>query len=307
MQSFALSVQSAAGACGRSLDLLDSVDAAGNPPSGGALVSRIQVCDGSQSAYQINVGTAQAFRAFVTDLASAGSSIDLSGTTAATYKASRPQLNLAIAPQDVSFTSDAVVNAASFSSALAPGGIVSIFGSGLSGPGTSTAVEIDGAAAPVLAASPFQINAQIPENVMPGVHTIQIRSAYGTAQQQVAISEFAPAIFLIGNPPSGAVVNQDNSLNAASNPLARGQVLVIYATGLGRVVRQGPFSVAANPVNAVVNGTEIPAVFAGLTPGFIGLYQVNVLIPTGTAPGLGISLALRQAGAQSNTVPVSIQ
>jgi uncharacterized protein (TIGR03437 family) len=307
MQDFALNVQSAMGSCGRSLDLLDPVDGAGNPPSGGALLSRIQVCDGVQAAYQITVGVSQPFRAFVTDLASAGSSTDLSGSAPATFKASRPQFNLVVAPQDLSFSSDSVVNAASFTSGVAPGGIMSIFGTGLYGSTTPTTVEIDGTPATVLAASPFQINAQIPESVIPGTHNMLVRSAFGTAQQPIIVSPVAPAIFLIGSPPAGAIVNQDNTLNGPSNPLARGRVLIIYATGLGNVNRQGPFSVTAAPVTVILNGQEISADFAGLTPGFIGLYQVNVLIPTGTPPGLGLSVAIRQDGVSSNTTLVAIQ
>src|SRR5439155_17187367 len=125
--------------------------------------------------------------------------------------------------------------------------------------------------------------------------------------QQIAVSAVAPGIFLIGSPPSGAIVNQDNTLNGPSNPLARGQVLVIYATGLGHVIRQGQYLVAAEPVTILVNGQEVPAAFAGLTPGFTGLYQVNVLIPTPTPPGLRLSLALRQGEVWSNTVALALQ
>ena len=47
------------------------------------------------------------------------------------------------------------------------------------------------------------------------------------------------------------------------------------------------------PVTVVLNGTELPTAFAGLAPGYIGLYQVNVLIPAATPPGLGIPLTLK--------------
>jgi uncharacterized protein (TIGR03437 family) len=253
------------------------------------------------------VGAAQRYRAFVTDLAPRGSSADVSGNAPATYKASRPLLNLELAPQDVSFTADAVVNAATFTSGIAPGGIMSIFGTGLSAPGTATTVDMDGATARVIAASPFQINAQVPPNITPGGHTLRVRSAYGAAQQSVNVSAVAPAIFLIGNPPAGALVNQDNSLNGPVNPLPRGQVLVVYATGLGAVTTQGQFSVASTPVTVVINGTELPVAFAGLTPGYVGLYQVNVVIPLTTPPGLGIPLTLKQGGQMGNTVAVALQ
>jgi len=307
MQSLALEVNSAAGACGVPVDLLDAVDSSGNPPAAGALISRIDVCDGSQPAYQIGVGAAQAYRAFATDLASGGASMDISGNAAATYAATRPVLALVVAPQDVSFTADAVVNAATFTSGIAPGGIMAIFGTGLSGPGGATAVDMDGTAATVLWASAFQINAQVPPGMAPGVHTVRVRSAYGVAQQSINVSAIAPAIFLMGNSGTGAVLNQDFSMNGPANPLPRGQVLVVYATGLGAVAKQGQLSVTTVPVTAVVNGQELPVEFAGLAPGYVGLYQVNVAIPAATPPGLGVSLTLKEGGQLSNTVAIALQ
>jgi uncharacterized protein (TIGR03437 family) len=307
MSRLVLNVQSSAGPCGVPFDAVDSVDGAGSPPPGGPLVSRLQVCDGLQSAYQINIGTSQAFRAFVTDLASAGASSDLSGAGLASYKVVRQQLSLLLARQDAGFTSTGVVNAATFTTGIAPGGLMSIFGTGLAGAGTATAVDMDGIEAAVISASPFQINAQVPSGVQPGNHTLHIHSAYGDAQQPVVVSAVAPRIFLIGTPPIGAVVNQDNSINTPSAPLTRGQMLVIYATGLGAVNRQGQLSVVAAPVTAILNGQELPVAFSGLTPGYIGLYQVNLPIPAATPPGLGISLTLKQGGVLSNTISVALQ
>jgi uncharacterized protein (TIGR03437 family) len=307
MQNFALAVNSAAGACGVPLDLLDAVDSSGNPPAAGALISRIDVCDGSQPVYQIAVGAAQPYRAFVTDLASGGSSTDVSGNTAATYKATRPLLALAVRPQDASFTADAVVNAATFTSGIAPGGLMAIFGAGLSAPGSTPTVDMDGMVATVIWASAFQINAQVPPGIGPGVHTLRVSSVYGVAQQSVNVSAVAPAIFLIGSSSAGAVLNQDFTINGPANPLPRGQVLVVYSTGLGAVIRQGQLSVTAATVTAVVNGQELPVQFAGLAPGYIGLYQVNVPIPAATPPGLGVSLTLKEGGQIGNTVAVALQ
>jgi uncharacterized protein (TIGR03437 family) len=307
MQNFALAVNSAAGACGLPLDLLDAVDSSGNPPAAGALISRIDVCDGSQPAYQIAVGAAQPYRAFVTDLAAGGSSMDISGSATATYKATRPLLALTVGPQDAGFAASAVVNAATFTSGIAPGGIMSIFGAGLSAPGSATTVDMDGAVATVLWASPFQINAQVPPGIAPGVHTLRVSDVYGVAQQSVSVSAVAPAIFLIGSSSAGAVLNQDFSMNGPSNPLPRGQVLVVYATGLGAVTKQGQLSVTAATVTALVNGQELPVEFAGLAPGYVGLYQVNVPIPAATPPGLGVSLTLKEGGQVSNTVAVALE
>jgi uncharacterized protein (TIGR03437 family) len=83
--------------------------------------------------------------------------------------------------------------------------------------------------------------------------------------------------------------------------------MMIYATGLGTVVRQGQFSVTSTPVSVVVNGTEIPASFAGLVSGYVGLYQVNIMIPSSVAPGLGVPLMLKVGALLSNIVAASIQ
>ena len=128
----------------------------------------------------------------------------------------------------------------------------------------------------LLFASPFQINAEVPLTMAPGVHTIRVQSAYGSAQQAVTVSAVAPGIFLVGNPPLGAIENQNCSLIGPSNPLPRGQSLVIYATGLGAVTQSGQLFNTSAPVTVLLNGTELPTSYAGLAPGYIGLYQVNV-------------------------------
>jgi uncharacterized protein (TIGR03437 family) len=244
---------------------------------------------------------------------------DLSGSAPATYKASRPQLALVLAPQDVSFEADSVVNGASFTSGIAPGGLMAIFGTGLVGQASlpvssspvssslATTVDIDGVPVQVLAASPFQINAVLPSTVMPGTHILRVQSAFGSAQQPVVVSAVAPAIFLLGIPPVGALVNQNGTLNAPNNPAARGQVVAVYATGLGAVTKQGEVSNTSTPVTVVLNGQELATTFAGLAPGSAGEYQVNVLIPVTTPPGVTISFTLKQGGQLSNTVTLALQ
>jgi uncharacterized protein (TIGR03437 family) len=307
LQSLATDITSAAGICGQPFEVFDSVDSAGNPPVTGPLLSRFTVCDGAQTAYQILIGTGQPWGAQLTDLAPGGSRTDLSGSAPATYRAARPQFYLALTPQTVSFTAASVVNGATFTPGIAPGGVVSIFGTGLSGTGKSTTVDMDGTAMRLLFATPFQINAEVPLTMAPGVHTIRIQSVYGSSQQTVTVSAVAPGIFLIGNPPVGAITDQNFNLVGPSNPLPRGQSLVIFATGLGAVTQSGQLSRTSAPVTVLLNGTELPTSFAGLAPGFIGLYQVNVTIPAGTPPGLGIPLTLKVGRQQSNSVLVALQ
>ena len=136
---------------------------------------------------------------------------------------------------------------------------------------------------------------------------IGVVSPFGTVQQSVQVSAVAPGIFLLGAASSPAVENTDGSINSPANPVSRGGALIIYVTGLGAVTKQGQFNVTTATVTAILNGVEMPVLFAGLAPGYTGLYQVNLLLPTATPPGLGISLTLKAAGQLSNTVSVSLQ
>ena len=60
-------------------------------------------------------------------------------------------------------------------------------------------------------------------------------------------------------------------------------------------------------VTATVGGKAATVQFAGLTPGFVGLYQVNVQIPTGVTPGFAVPLVLMQNGVPSNTVTLAVR
>ena len=61
------------------------------------------------------------------------------------------------------------------------------------------------------------------------------------------------------------------------------------------------------PVQAQIGGSSATVHFAGLAPGFVGLYQVNVQIPAGVEPGPVVPLVLFQNGVPSNTVTLAIQ
>jgi uncharacterized protein (TIGR03437 family) len=203
----------------------------------------------------------------------------------------------------LTFTASSVENAASFTSAIAPGGLISIFGEGF---GPSTTAQINGETANIIAALPFLVNAQVPLDIAPGTATLKVTSANGSSQQPILISPVAPAIFTI-SASEAAITNQDNSLNTPSNPASRGSYLVIYGTGFGAVTSSGGLSRVNTPVNAVIGGTTVSAAFAGLTPGTIGLYQANVQIPASLPPGTSLPLYLQQGSAVSNTVTVAIR
>jgi len=298
----AFEVTSVVGACGRLIEWPDTPAPAERAPG----VFRLRYCDGAQAAYQLDVSSAASFQLTVTDLASGGSRFEVSGAAAAAYKLARPAGQLVIAPQDVSFSAGAVVNAATFMPGVAPGGLVAIFGAGLARAGVGTVVEIGGLPALLIAASPFQLNVQAPSELKAGPQRVVVRSPYGVAEQTVEFADIAPAIFLLEG-GRGAVVNQDFKLNLPSNPALRGQAVVVYGTGFGAVSQSGKLWVVRQPVMAVLQGLELPAAFAGLAPGYPGLYQVNVVLPRNLPPGLDVPLVLKQGGASSNSVPAAIQ
>ena len=182
-----------------------------------------------------------------------------------------------------------VVNAASFQPALASGSLVSIFGQGLSdvtGQATGfplptslggATVTLNGTPLSLNFASPGQINAALPLDAA-GTATLRVTTSAGFAETQINIGDSAPAIF------PNAITHANGTLVSASAPSTPGETLVIYMTGLGQVdgkldagqpAPSAPLLRVLAPVDVQI-GTS-PAItpdFAGLTPGFYGLYQV---------------------------------
>jgi uncharacterized protein (TIGR03437 family) len=299
-------IASVAGTCGLNLDL-PSITAAQPPASGSSSsIFRMRFCDGAQSLYQLDGIASGAFALTLTDLGNPGNRQDLSGTGTMSYKISRSGVQWTANPQSLSFAANSALNAASFTPGLSPGALFSVFGSGMSGPGVKTSVQIAGLSAPVIAQTPFQVNGQIPAEITPGTYTIRLSSPYGTAEQPIQIDAVSPGIFRVTD-QLGAILNENGTLNTPDNPARRGQVIVVFCTGLGAVTRQGNLMVSQVSATGLVQGATWPAAFAGLSPGFIGLYQVNLPVPVTTPPGLSLTLAIQQGNITSNTVQVSIQ
>ncbi len=306
-----ISVASPGGACTATLQWPGAAAVASNPVSPTAIF-RQRYCDGSQSSYQIDVSGASV----LTDLGSLGARFDLAGGGQSSYRATRPVAPLIVGPQDINFSSQSVVNAATFTADMAPGGLIAIFGDGLAKPGTTSKVEVGDQVASVTAAFPFQINAQIPFGVSPGSKVLRVTSPFGVSEQTIEIQPLAPQVFRLDPLPlgldktavnKGATINQDAKLNLPSNPARRGTVVVVFGTGFG-AVKSGSEPVSTlTPVTASLGGQDIPVSFAGLTPGFIGLYQVNVPIPVNTPPGLELPIFFRMGGVVSSPVDIAVQ
>ena len=162
---------------------------------------------------------------------------------------------LNVAGRTPSFENRGIVNAASFEAGLVPGGIVTIFGSGLmegvlgtqfANGQTSfqgTTVRIGGIPAPILTLSsgpPEQINVQAPFELTPGQTTTVEIENNGSRSTVGGVPVFSaqPGIFEFTSQSGArfaAVIHADNRIVTVENPARHGEVVSVFATGGGRV------------------------------------------------------------------------
>ncbi len=294
----AFQLSSPVGACGTPLTL------ALDDSPGGAF--NLLFCDGAQNTYQLDSSVETDFHLTLTDLGGPGTRADLSGAGPGSFAILRVGSQWTGTPQATDFAATGVVNAASYTSGIAPGGLFTVFGSGLSGSGAPTAIQVNGLPVTIVARSPYQISAVVPPNLVPGTYSLTVATPFGTAARTINLAAAAPAIFTLGS-NQGAVLNQNGTLNSPDNPAKRGEVIVIYCTGLGQTTRQGALDLANVAALVILSGSQLKPTFAGLAPGFPGLYQVNVSIPLAAPPGLGQAVSIVQLGTSSNSVEVAIQ
>lgn len=253
-----------------------------------------------------------------------------SGALSGTARLSLQTANAAIA----AISAGGIVNAAGFQpGALAPGSIVSVFGQNMAlAVGAATVLplpnslggvtlSIGGQDAPLYYSSGGQVNAQIPFETPTGTVQSYLRIVKNgknvfSDTETLTIVPFKPGIFTTNAGEQGVVVDTRGRLVDASAPAAAGDVLVAYATGLGAVdrpVRSGQPAPSNPPAKTVTGVTvrigdrTVPAEFAGLTPGLVGLYQINFAVPAGVAPGNAVPLIVTMNGVASNTVTIAVQ
>ena len=210
--------------------------------------------------------------------------------------------------------------------AIAPGGLISIFGANLAklpaGLGGWTGrqlplalngakVTVGGIPAPLVYVSPNQINAQAPLELTAGVQTVTVDNGSGvSAAFSVNVAPMAPAIFFY--PVPAILKNANYSLISAANPARAGDVLLVYATGLGKTTpasRTGALSAPdafaqTAPVTAAIGGKPATVVYSIASPGFAGLYQVAVTVPAGVTGNVALVILAGAAASNSVTIPV---
>jgi uncharacterized protein (TIGR03437 family) len=229
--------------------------------------------------------------------------------------------------QAPSYAAADFVNASNYTvGPFAPNSVVSLFGTNLAF-GTAVAnggaqlptslanisVQVSNAAVPLLFVSPGQVNFLIPSNLIDGAITVQVeRQGLIGPTITLTLVDAAPAPFTdTQNFVLAEDWNKNYALVNAANPASPGDTVVLYLTGLGHTLPnpnpgEVPATAAplANPAElavllngAAVNPTYI--LYAGLTPGFAGLYQINLMIPPNTPanPEIRVSMASQTSPA----------
>lgn len=223
-----------------------------------------------------------------------------------------------------------VLNGASFeiSKPISAGSLVSLKGNALSSgapvqasaiplPASlgGTSVTFNSIPAPLLYVSPEQINAQVPWN-LPGATAAVVVTVNGTALPAftVSLAQFSPAVFALqsGAGP-GVAINRDGTVAAgpitglATRPAKYGEVIFILATGLGAVdlsIADGAASndalrYTATKPRVLIGGASAQVLFYGLSPQFVGVNQLNVVVPDGIDTGV-VPLQIDIGGIRSS-------
>lgn len=186
-----------------------------------------------------------------------------------------------------------LLNAASMlAGPVAPGEIVSIFGIGFQP--DQTQLLFDGQPATIFYTGASQINALAPARFAGATTEIGVVvDGLKIADWICSVAASAPAIFTSGNGTGqAAAINQDGSLNSASNPAARGSIISLYATGQGNGSASASLTIGNYPAQLL---------YAGPAPGFPGLMQINAQIPGGfLGPGIqAVVFSVGNAASQS--------
>ena len=223
-----------------------------------------------------------------------------------------------------------VANAASnIAGSIAPGEIVTLYGSGL-GPsqlvqavaasdgsfGTqlaNTVVTIGGIAAPLLYVWNTQTAAIVPYEVSGSTVSVSVTyQGKSAASTSVAVAAAAPAIFTSDSSGKGqaAAINPDNSINSANTPAHVGDVIVLFATGEGQTSPSGrdgqpataPLPYPVLPVTVTIGGQTAQVQYAGGAPGEVaGVMQINVQIPSGIQTGDAVPVVVQIGNFSSQT------
>ena len=228
---------------------------------------------------------------------------------------------------------NAATSAASQSVGVAVGALATVYGQGLAGStaqarslplpvslGGATVTLTDSAgvlrSASLLYASPTQINFAVPENAGPGAASVSVTAGGVTQSFPVTLGSVAPALFSMNARGTGVAaalaitaqaatpVFQCASSGCVSTPIALGGDRPVYVSFYGTGIRNR--SALAN-VTVTIGDVAAPVQYAGPAPGFVGLDQVNVLLPLSLRGRGESNVVVTVDGQISNAVTIQVQ
>jgi uncharacterized protein (TIGR03437 family) len=213
-----------------------------------------------------------------------------------------------------------IVNAADQTKPVAPGGLITVKGSNLALTNLATSeipmptalgascLTVNGIAIPLLLVSSSQINAQLPFNVEGNAQMV-LRAPGGVSNNMnFTIQPTAPSVFRASAPgidTASVFRAANNALVSDANPIQAGDELIVYATGLGRTspavdtgaaAPSNPLAVAMVQPDVTLDGAPLAVDYAGLMPGGVGVYQIQVRVPGNINPGSSVPLTIQQGG-----------
>jgi len=222
---------------------------------------------------------------------------------------------------------------------IAPGEFITIYGTGLPPVNASNVpyplkpsgiqLLVNNTPAPIYKITSTQLFAVVPYSITGSTATITLNNN-GTQSNTITVpvAATAPGIATIAQNGLGpaAVMHSDNkTVVSATAPASRGETIVIYLTGLGAVtpaISGDGTAASSNPLSktnsvltvyfggACQNYPTCDAsniTYQGLSPGFAGLYQINVTIPLDTAPGGAVPLAVQTTNGYTDLADISIR
>jgi len=170
-------------------------------------------------------------------------------------------------------------------------------------PGTGVSVLVGNIAANIYYVSPNQINFLVPAILVPGPSKLQVvLNAHSGPAVDITLAAYSPALFQI-DAQNAVALQPDGTVITAKNPAKPGDVVILYATGLGQTfppVEYGAIFEQAAPLQQISEfkvtfdgvAASHAVEYAGIAPGFAGLYQLNIVLPKSTHANPEIRIGL---------------
>jgi uncharacterized protein (TIGR03437 family) len=190
-----------------------------------------------------------------------------------------------------------------------------------------TSLSIPGSPVALFFVSPLQIDFQVPfvHVFGPTQTTLTVTQGQLSNTLNITLVPYAPALFTTNSQGTGqaaALISNSPALAAptgaypGSRPAKAGETVSVFCTGLGFVSNapdpgapalSNPLSRTLGTTTVTLGGQPVTVSFSGLAPGYVGLYQVNIKIPSGGPSGAAVPMILSIGGVTSNTATIAVQ